>query len=47
MVIECAVNGQADLIITFNTRDWRVAYDRFSILVRTPRELLTQFGSPA
>jgi hypothetical protein len=35
MVIECAVNGQADLIIAFNTRDLRVAYDRFGILVLT------------
>lgn len=38
--------GQADLIITFNTRDLRVAYDRFGILVLTPREFLAQFGSP-
>jgi putative PIN family toxin of toxin-antitoxin system len=46
MVIECAVNGQADSIITFNTRDLRVASDRFGILVLTPREFLAQFGSP-
>ena len=46
MVIECAVNGQADLISTFHTRDLRVAYDRFGILVLTPREFLAQFGNP-
>lgn len=45
MVIECAVNGQAAMIMTFNTRDLHVAYDRFGIPVLTPPEFLLQFGS--
>lgn len=44
MVIECAVNGQADVLLTFNKRDLYVAYERFGIPVLTPREFLAQFG---
>ena len=47
MVIESAVNGQAAVILTFNTRDLNVAYERFGIPVFTPREVLLQFGSLA
>jgi putative PIN family toxin of toxin-antitoxin system len=45
MVIECAVNGRADVLITFNIRDLRVAQERFGIFVLTPREFLRRYGS--
>ncbi len=45
MVIECAVNGQAEMLITFNTRDLSVAEQRFGIPVLTPRAFLQRFGS--
>ncbi len=45
MVIECAVNGKADLIVTFNIRDLRVAQEQFGIRVLTPREFLRRYGS--
>ncbi len=45
MVIECAVNGQAEVLLTFNKRDLYVAHERFGISVLTPREFLAQFGS--
>jgi putative PIN family toxin of toxin-antitoxin system len=44
MVIECAVNGGAEMIITFNTRDLRRAHDLFGIMVLTPAEFLSRFG---
>jgi putative PIN family toxin of toxin-antitoxin system len=44
MVIECAVNGSADIIITFNIRDLQQAYELFGITVLTPAEFLSQFG---
>lgn len=44
MVIECAVNGSADVIVTFNTRDLKPAQDRFGISVLTPGEFLRRFG---
>ena len=47
MVIECAVNGQAAVIMTFNVRDLKVADDRFGIPVLTPREFFLQVGSLA
>lgn len=45
MVIECAVNGGAEVIVTFNIRDLRPASDLFGIIVLTPREFLSRFGS--
>jgi hypothetical protein len=48
MVIECAVNGRAEVIMTFNTRDLQPAYDpRFGILALTPAAFLTRFGRQA
>jgi len=44
MVVECAVNGCAEVIVTFNTRDLQPAYDRFGILVLTPAAFLRRFG---
>ncbi len=45
MVIECAVNGSAEAIVTFNTSDLTPAHDLFGILVLTPKEFLRRFGS--
>lgn len=36
MVLEAAVNGQADAIVTFNTRDFSEAAVRFGIDVLVP-----------
>jgi predicted nucleic acid-binding protein len=36
MVLEAAVSGQADAIVTFNPKDFQVASDRFGIQVLTP-----------
>ena len=36
MVLEAAVNGHADAIITFSPKDFAVASDRFGIEVITP-----------
>jgi predicted nucleic acid-binding protein len=47
MVIECAVNGRAEVIVTFNTRHLQPAYDRFGILVLTPAAFLRRFGRQA
>ena len=38
MVLEVAVNGRADWIVTFNTTDFAAATDRFGIDVLLPRE---------
>lgn len=40
MVLETAVNGGADAIITFNTADFREAPSRFGITVSRPGDLL-------
>lgn len=40
MVLEAAVNGGADLLVTHNIRDFREAAVRFHIQVSRPRELL-------
>jgi predicted nucleic acid-binding protein len=36
LVLEAAVNGQADAIVTFSPKDFAVASDRFGIEVITP-----------
>jgi putative PIN family toxin of toxin-antitoxin system len=40
MVLEAAVNGRADALLTYNVRDFRVALERFDIKVLRPGELL-------
>jgi putative PIN family toxin of toxin-antitoxin system len=44
MVIECAINGRAEAIVTFNTRDLQQVPDLFGIPVFTPTEFLAHFG---
>ncbi len=40
MILEAAVNGHADAIVTHNTRDFRPAKPVFDIDVLTPAEFL-------
>jgi len=45
MVLEAAVNGQADAIVTFNLRDFSAAAGRFGIAVLSPGEALRRLES--
>ena len=40
MVLEAAVNGHADAIVTFNVRDFAGALGQFGIELLTPAEIL-------
>jgi len=40
MVLEAAVNGHADALVTFNRRDFGTAPERFGVHVLLPREAL-------
>ena len=40
MVLEAAVNGRADAIVTFNLRDFGKVAERFGIMVLSPGEAL-------
>lgn len=40
MVLEAAVNGRADMLVTHNFRDFREAAAQFHIHAATPREAL-------
>lgn len=40
LVLEAAVNGRADAIVTFNRRDFGAAPARFGVAMLTPGELL-------
>ncbi|MCX6604105.1 MAG: putative toxin-antitoxin system toxin component, PIN family [Acidobacteria bacterium] len=42
MVLEAAVNGRADAIVSFNHRDYKAAPSRFGIGLRTPAEILRE-----
>ena len=44
MVVEAAVNGRADLLITFNERDYGTVPERFGIQVMTPRRAMERIG---
>jgi len=43
-VLDVAINGQADAVVTNNIKDFRAAAERFGIQVLTPREFLIVFG---
>ena len=45
LVLEAAVNGRADALVTHNVRDFKEAARRFSLRVRLPREILKEVGS--
>jgi predicted nucleic acid-binding protein len=40
MVLDVAINGHADAIVTNNIKDFRAAAERFGIQVLTPKEFL-------
>jgi putative PIN family toxin of toxin-antitoxin system len=40
MVLEAAVNGRANVLVTFNVRDFTPTAERFGISVRRPQEVL-------
>jgi predicted nucleic acid-binding protein len=40
MVLEAAINGQADALVTYNVGDFAVAGARFRIPILRPAELL-------
>jgi predicted nucleic acid-binding protein len=40
MVLEAAVNGRADALVTYNRRDFSVAAGRFDVYVVSPGQLL-------
>ena len=44
MVLETAVNGRADLLVTFNERDYGTVPERFGIQVMTPRRAMERIG---
>jgi len=40
MVLEAAINGRAEALVTYNVADFAVAWERFGIRVLSPPELL-------
>jgi hypothetical protein len=48
MVLEAAVNGMADTIVTFNQRDYGTVPRRFGVKILLPRDVLValQKGTP-
>ncbi|MEK6636877.1 MAG: putative toxin-antitoxin system toxin component, PIN family [Pseudomonadota bacterium] len=40
MVLEAAINAQDRTIVTFNTRDFAMAADKFNVTLATPRQIL-------
>jgi putative PIN family toxin of toxin-antitoxin system len=42
MVLEAAVNGQADAIVTFNRKDYVIAPSRFGIALLNPADALSR-----
>jgi predicted nucleic acid-binding protein len=42
MVLEAAVNGRADALVTFNRRDFGTAPSRFGVEVLLPREAIVR-----
>lgn len=46
MVLETAVNGQADAIVTFNTHDFLPETRRFGVAVLPPKDILSKMEPP-
>jgi predicted nucleic acid-binding protein len=44
LVLEAAVNGQAEAIVTFNERDFGEAPARFGVALLTPAEAVRRIG---
>jgi predicted nucleic acid-binding protein len=45
MLLELAVAGGCDAIVTFNVKDFRIARRRFGIRVLTPQHFLREIHS--
>lgn len=45
MVLEAAINGEADAIVTYNVADFAEAGERFAIAILRPTELLKKVKS--
>ncbi len=45
MVLETAMNGPADVLVTFNRRDFDIAAATFAIRIKSPAEAVTWIGS--
>lgn len=45
MVLETAINGRADAIVTFNVRDFRVVQSQFGIEILRPRDAIRRIES--
>jgi predicted nucleic acid-binding protein len=43
MVLEAAVNGRADALVTFNVRDFGAAPARFGVQLLQPRQAIMRF----
>lgn len=43
MVLDVAINGHADAIVTNNLKDFALTAERFGIQVMTPRDFLIEF----
>lgn len=43
MVLDVAINGRADIVVTNNVKDFAPAAAAFGIGVQTPRQFLTEF----
>lgn len=46
MVLETAVNGGADALVTFNVQDFRAAAPKFGLTILTPAEWLATWSKP-
>ena len=44
MILDIAINGKAEAIVTNNTKDFKAAGKQHGVSVLTPRELLTRRG---
>jgi hypothetical protein len=45
MVLEAAINGRADALVTFNLRDFAEAAPRFGLRLARPVEILREIRS--
>lgn len=45
MVLDAAVNGRADALVTFNRRDFAGMTERFGMAILAPREALRRIGT--
>lgn len=44
MILDIAINGKAEALVTNNTRDFKAVGKQYGLPVLTPRELLMQRG---